>query len=105
MAISRRISTGGFCRTRDIAALLRQHRGPLVYRACKLGIYLDELADMGGTEAANLLSKVKLNNRYRNGVFSLLKTARLAPADIPAFARAGPAMTTRLPVNPAHARP
>ena len=42
---------------------------------------------MGSKEIRGFLKNIKLNKRYSNAVFSLLKRARLAVADIPSFAR------------------
>ncbi len=60
---------------------------PLVYRTCKLGAHLHELALLEGKEARGLLAGAKEGGGHKNAVSSLLRRNRLSAAEIPALAR------------------
>jgi hypothetical protein len=58
----------------------------LVYRTCKMGIDLHELALLGGKEAEEFIANTKPDARHIKSVISLLQHYHLTAADIPALA-------------------
>lgn len=60
---------------------------PLVYHACKLGIRLHELAQLGGREAQRFVGRAAGNEICRSALLERLNDNRLTAAEIPAFAR------------------
>lgn len=60
---------------------------PLVYRTCKVGIHLHELARLEGKETRDFLANAHKCQKHKDAVITLLKNSRLPAEDIPTFAR------------------